>query len=417
MSKKLKVGVFGGARGRTMIEVLFNHPDAELVAVCDKYQPLLDSVGQRAKELGVKVALYLNFEDFFNHDMDAVIMANYANEHSVFGVRLLRSGRHIMSEVLPCETMAQAVELIETVEQTGKVYAYAENYCYMQHTFEMWQKYKAGAVGDIMYAEGEYIHDCSAIWPGITYGERDHWRNRMHSNFYCTHSLGPMLMISGRRPVKVVGFECPPQKRLEEVGAWRGAGLEIVTLDNGAVCKSIHGDLKREPGSINYEIYGQKGMMESGRLDPPAFNMWQENDKLCQGQWSRYDPEKHIAAEAAEKFGSHNGSDFYSTHFFIEKCLGRDEGKEWSIDVYHAVDMGICGILAYRSVLNGNIPIDVPDLRDPAQRDKYRHDNACTTPDVAGGALLPRSSYGEPDIPDETYEKVRRTWLDGKNAE
>lgn len=38
-----------------------------------------------------------------------------------------------MSEVLPCETMAQAVELVETVERTGLVYCYAENYCYMRH--------------------------------------------------------------------------------------------------------------------------------------------------------------------------------------------------------------------------------------------------------------------------------------------
>ena len=78
--------------------------------------------------------------------------------------------------------------------------------------------------------------------------------------------------------------------------------------------------------------------------------------------------------------------------------------------------MGICGILAYRSVLAGNISIDVPNLRDKAQRDKYRNDNACTNPAVAGDQLLPRSSYGEPDIPDEVYDKVRQLWLDGKNA-
>ncbi len=33
---KLKIGVFGAARGRTMINGLLDHPDAELVAVCDK---------------------------------------------------------------------------------------------------------------------------------------------------------------------------------------------------------------------------------------------------------------------------------------------------------------------------------------------------------------------------------------------
>ncbi|MDY3286340.1 MAG: hypothetical protein SOX31_07180, partial [Eubacteriales bacterium] len=71
---KLKVGVFGAARGRTMIGVLLEHPDAELVAVCDKYEPLLREVGEKAEEKGLKIALYTDFEEFFKHDMDAVVL-------------------------------------------------------------------------------------------------------------------------------------------------------------------------------------------------------------------------------------------------------------------------------------------------------------------------------------------------------
>ncbi|MGI6772440.1 MAG: hypothetical protein ACOX5C_02820 [Acutalibacteraceae bacterium] len=99
----------------------------------------------------------------------------------------------------------------------------------------------------------------------------------------------------------------------------------------------------------------------------------------------------------------------------MRRFSAEPDGK-WSIDVYTAVDMGICGILAYRSVLGGNIPIEVPDLRDKAQRDKYRHDNACTNPDVAGDDLLPISSFGNPEFPDEVYDRVKQLWLEGKNA-
>ncbi|MCL2158611.1 MAG: Gfo/Idh/MocA family oxidoreductase, partial [Oscillospiraceae bacterium] len=234
---KIKVGVFGAARGQTMINMLANHPEAELVAVCDKYRPLLDNVQKLADERQLKVALFENFEDFLNCDMDAAVLANYANEHAPFGIRLLKSGRHIMSEVLPCETMAQAVELIEAVEQSDKVYAYAENYCYMPGPFEMRRRYEKGDIGEVQYAEGEYIHDCSSIWPQITYGERDHWRNRSYSTFYCTHSLGPILTITGRRPTQVVGFETNAnQKRGSMDVSLKGGsgGLELVTLDNGA---------------------------------------------------------------------------------------------------------------------------------------------------------------------------------------
>ena len=417
MSKKLQIGVFGAGRGEIMIRVLLNHPDAELTAVCDKYEPGLKKVKERAEKEGMEVACYNNFDDFIRHPMDAVVLANYATEHATYAVRCLRAGLHVMSEVLPCETMAQAVELVEAVEESGKVYAYAENYCYMQHTFEMWKRYEAGEIGEVMYAEGEYIHDCGAIWPSITYGERNHWRNRMTPNFYCTHSIGPMLTITGRRPVRVVGFETAPKEWMQKLGAYLGAGIELIILDNGAVAKSIHGGLKREPGSVNYEIYGQKGMMESGRFDTSkCFNLYKEGEALCVGEWEQYDPVNEIERERAKEFPTHGGSDFYTTHFFIEKIPGRPDGK-WSIDVYQALDMGICGILAYRSVLNGNQPIDVPNLRNKEEREAYRNDHACTTPEVAGDQLLPRSSFGEPEIPDEVYQNVRQLFLEGKNAQ
>ena len=48
----------------------------------------------------------------------------------------------------------------------------------------------------------------------------------------------------------------------------------------------------------------------------------------------------------------------------------------------------LCGLIAHRSALAGGIPMDVPDFRDPAQRDAYRGDHACTTPSVAGDQLL-----------------------------
>lgn len=69
----------------------------------------------------MEVVFYNNFDDFIKHDMDAVIFANYADEHVPYAVRALKAGMHVMSEVLPCASMAQAVELIEAVEASGKV--------------------------------------------------------------------------------------------------------------------------------------------------------------------------------------------------------------------------------------------------------------------------------------------------------
>lgn len=412
MSKKVKIGVFGGHRGFTMIDQLLNHPDAQLAAVCDKYEPLLDKVTKAAEEHNLDVAVYTDFDEFIKHDMDAVVLANYANEHAVYAVKCLNAGKHVMSEVLPAETPAQLVELVETVERTGLVYTYAENYCYMKAPFEMWKRYRSGDVGEIQYGEGEYIHDCTSIWPEITYGEKDHWRNNMFPTFYCTHSCGPLLTISGLRPVKVVGFETNwnTEEKQKRIGVFCNAGIEMITLENGAVLKSIHGGLKMEPGSINYQVYGTKGMMESKRYNDEEFNIYLESEKVCKGDWNKYDPENEIGKEISFKSGGHGGSDFYTTHFFIEKILGHPDG-EWAIDVYKACDMGLCGLMAWRSVLAGSAPVEIPDFRKKEERDRFRNDNACCTPSVAGEQLLPCSSYKTPVVSDETYDNVRKQWL------
>lgn len=413
----LKIGVLGAYRGKTMIDVLMVYrEDAELVAICDKFEPALAKVKKQAEDLGLNnISYYNNFEDFLKHDMDAVILANYATEHATFAVKCLKAGKHVMSEVLPCETMAQAVELVEAVEESGLVYAYAENYCYMPDTFEMWKRYETGELGEIQYGECEYVHDCTICWPQITYGDKNHWRNHLHPNFYCTHSLGPMLTTINKRPVKVIGFEAPSSKNdIYKTGRVGGAGIEMVTLENGAVIKSLHGGLKREPASNFYSVYCEKGLMETVRGSwDTKLNVYKEDeDKVCKGAWECYEPQSEIGGELAKKFTSHNGSDFYATYFFIQKILGNPDGK-WSIDIYKAIDMGICGILAWRSAVNGSIPIDVPDLSIPSERDKYRNDNACTNPAIAGDKLLPRTVFDIKEVPDEVYDKVRELWENG----
>lgn len=409
--KKVKIGVFGASRGMTMIEQTLGNPDAALVAICDKHVPLLDKCRKVAADKGIKVALFERFDDFFQCDMDAVVLANYASEHAPFAIRLLDSGRHVMSEVLTCSTLSEAVGLVEAVERSGKVYMYAENYCYFNTTFEMRQRYRRGDIGELMHAEGEYIHDCSSIWPQITYGERNHWRNTLYSTFYCTHSLGPILFSSGLRPVKVIGIETRNMPFMRALGTKAGtAGMEIVQLENGAMVKSIHGGLKREPGSINYQMYGSKGSMETDRWDGGNLHVYIEGERNCVGEHVKYVPEFTIKDAAG---AGHGGGDFFTTYYFIRQVLGDEEARKNSIDVYTAVDMCLPGILAYRSIVNGNAPQKVPNLRNTGEREACRGDTFCTVPEIAGSMFVPNNIYDTEEIPDSVYEMVREKWVKG----
>ena len=407
---KVKIGVIGGGRGKSMIRYGREASNAELVAICDFRDDVLERMKKECGENGI--SYYSDYDEFLKHDMDAVVLANYANQHAPFAIKAMKAGKHVFSEVLPVQTLKEAVELIETVEETGKIYAYGKNYCFMSAPYEMRRLYRQGVIGEFEYGEGEYVHNCEPIWPEITYGEPDHWRNNMYATFYCTHSIGPMIHITGLRPVRVTGFEGPKTERKLRVGSKSGSfGMELIELENGGIFKSIHGDLYVD--SIWYSIYGSKGNMESARES--AQNGAYDRIYIHADEYSSgYDTTKkdtylpvRAQDEQAKSFG-HGTSDFYTMYNFVRKIQGDPDAD--IIDVYEALDMFLPGLFAYRSVLNGGIPMEIPNLRDKAVRDLYRNDIACTDPSVAGDQLIPVFSKGNPEIPDAIYQEVKRKW-------
>lgn len=414
MTGKIKIGVFGAGRGSSMIRYCADADNADIVAICDKSEQILNR--HKATYQNMDIAYYTDFEEFIRHDMDAVVLANYANEHAPFAIRAMRAGKHVFSEVLPVQTMKEAVELVEAVEETGMTYAYGENYCYLAAPYEMRRLYREGRIGEFEYGECEYVHNCETCWADITYGEEDHWRNTMYSTFYCTHSLGPIIHITGLRPVSVTGFEGLKTERNLRNGCKGGQfGIEMVTLENGGIIKSIHGFLYRD--SIWYSVYGSKGRMESAREDasPDRNRRIYINADSCSGAYDKICNQNYIPEmgqdSVGKKFG-HGGSDFYTMYNFVEKLRGNQEAD--TIDVYEALDMFLPGMFAYRSILKGGIPMSIPNLREKKVRDQYRQDTACTDPKTAGSMLLPTTSAGTPEIEKAIYNIVREKWLENE---
>lgn len=408
--KKIKIGVLGLYRGSSMIRYCLKAEHAELVAICDKWEEGIKLQQERHKD--ANITYYTNFDEFIKHDMDAVVLANYANEHAPFAIKAMEAGKDVISEVLPVQSMAEAVKLIECCEKTGKIYCYAENYCYRPGPKEIKKAYFEGKLGEFEYGEGEYLHNCEPCWSDITYGDKEHWRNNMTAFFYCTHSVGPLLHMTGLAPKTVTGFECPFNARMARMGAKAGhTAIEMITLENGAILKSLHG-IGCSKNSVWYSAYGSKGRMETAREDTEngaasrIYINLDEEEGVSNEKVENFIPE-YPDSENAKEFG-HGGGDYYCMYNAIEYMLGNENADV--IDVYEALNMWMCGFFGYQSVLAGGVPMDIPDLKDIAARDKYRNDNRCTDPKVAGDQLIPSYSKGNPDIPDEIYEKHKKKW-------
>ena len=417
IAPKIKIGVVGAGRGQVMMDYCLTAENAQLVAICDNSPAVLNSAKEK---YGDGIEYFTDYDEFLKYDFDAVVLANFANAHAPFAIKALGAGKHVLSEVLPVQTPKEAVELIEAVENSDKIYCYAENYCYLPAVRKMKELYRRGVLGKFEYGEGEYMHNCEPGWHKYTKGIENHWRNTMTTFYYCTHSIGPLLHTTGLRPIKVVGFELPFNDRLYRMGAKSGAAaIEMITLEDGSVIKSAHG-VGISKNSVWYSIYGSKGRMESAREDASAggaeklYVNCDKNEGDNDSAPEAVPTDDDLSSISAGK--SHSGSDFYTMYNFIDAIRGNRNADV--IDIYEAIDMFLPGFFAYKSVLGGGISVDIPNLRDKAERDKWRNNTECTDPEIAADQLLPSYSKGNPTIPQEVYEKLKEKYnaeINGKS--
>jgi len=75
--KRIRVGIIGIGRGQSFARAANEVVGMELVALCDRWEERLQEVGKR-----YGVATYTDYEKFLEHDMDAVILANYFHQHA-----------------------------------------------------------------------------------------------------------------------------------------------------------------------------------------------------------------------------------------------------------------------------------------------------------------------------------------------
>lgn len=406
-SGPIRVGVVGVGRGQSFARGA-ERVGMKLVALCDTWEERLLEVGRR-----YGVATYTDYEKFLEHDTDAVILANYFHQHAPFAIKALEAGKHVMSETASNTTLAEGVALCRAVEKTGKVYMLAENYPYTVFNQEMRRLYRAGEIGEVTYAEGEYNHpmapaDRLRISPGM-----NHWRAWLPSTYYCTHALAPLVYITETMPVKVnaLSIACRSVDALTVRVADPGSVI-LCRMDNGAVFR-IFGLLL--PGHSNwYRVHGSRGAMEIARgpgyFGPGQVRVWREKWDLRPGEEPErvYTPDWPEHGDLARQAG-HGGGDFWTGFHFANAIR---TGVPPFLDVYRGVAMSSVGILAWKSALEDGRPFDVPDFRDEAARKTCETDDWSPWPEHARPGQPPPSILGHVDPSPEGVALARKIWAE-----
>lgn len=392
--RKLKIGIFGTHRGQAFIKAISLIDSAEVFALCDKNQASLSEAVGLCKN---PVRQYSDFDSMLNSGIDAVILANYFTEHTKYAVKALKQGIAVLSETIPAVTMAECVELCRTVEQTGTLYVFAENYPYMRGPWELKRINDTGVLGKICFAEGEYVHPEAPEDEKAHMPEKWHWRRYLPTTYYSSHSLAPLMFITGAMPKRVCAmcaqaseeFIAERERLRSEI-----AGIMLVYTDTGAVFR-INGSTYLASRGNWYRIAGENGAAETVRGNDRnvsvRFNSWSRPNDAAP-RISTYEP-LYPEHEADASKCTHSGSDYWITKQFIdcldERVSGKNESAEHFLNVYRAAAISAVGILGWRSALNGGMPYDIPDFTDEVQRCVYENDDLTPFPTEESANTLP----------------------------
>lgn len=390
--EKVKLGVLGAWRGAAFIKAANQLEEAEITAICDADAKRIESVRPFCPE---NVKICGSYEELLDSGIDAVILCNYFSEHAPYAVQALEHGVHVLSETIPAVTMAQCVRLVEAVEKTGCTYALAENYPFMRANMEMARVYQSGLLGEVTFAEGEYVHPMSPEEAERYAPDPYHWRRYLPKTYYLTHAMAPLMAITGRMPKRVIGKVAAGKGYAISHGRkdYDAAGILLVEMDNESVFRVAgtchfggHGNWWRlgcEKGSIE----SVRGTNDRVRL---MMNAWDKNEQTkAFGQECVYDPEITERGEKALQSG-HSGGDYWVTWQFVQDLLQK---REPFMNVYRAAALAATGILGWQSVLQDSRQLDIPDFRDAAARAPFADDDRTPFPTRERPADLPHAVH------------------------
>ncbi|MDG1890877.1 MAG: Gfo/Idh/MocA family oxidoreductase [Verrucomicrobiota bacterium] len=341
--RKIKVGIAGYGLCKFGAAFFYqNHPNVEVVAATD-----LDPgrCAGLAKAVGAKKTYPSCEEMIKDKSIEAIYIATDAPSHARLAIMGLNHDKHVVSavpSVFGFEAEDEAEKLFEAVKKSGMKYMMNETSTFHADLYEKRMQYQAGALGKIIYSEGEYYHDgvgaIGSYNPKNGKIDQNGWRRGLPPMWYPTHSTAYYISVTGGgrlTEVSCLGTPSLYSEYREDKNAHKNPfGTEVAlfkTSEGGMSRMAVSWDMKNAHGEQG-RVYGQK-----------------PHDDKINGSRPALPP--GVAG------GGHGGSHGQLTNNFIESILL--DGKP-IVDISEALNMTLAGIIAHKSALKGGEWMKVP---------------------------------------------------------
>lgn len=279
-----------GNRGPGAVNRFCHIPGVQIVALCDYEEERAERCQRFLRETGLPPAAIYSGADGYKemcqrNDIDLVYVATDWNHHFPVACCALENGKHVAIEVPAAMNLDQIWTLVNLCEKTRKHCMMLENCCYDYFEMTVLNMAQAGLFGELIRAEGAYIHYLNekSVWKGYWEDPDDndvnslHWRMKYNKenrgDIYPTHGLGPVAQclnihrgdrfatliamdtesIAGREGVReITGDSCSDFRNGDHT-------TTLLRTARGKVVEIQHDVMTPQPYDRKFRLTGTKG--------------------------------------------------------------------------------------------------------------------------------------------------------------
>lgn len=387
----VRVGIIGlGMRGSGAVSRLSYIDGLEITALCDKLPDRVTKAQATLQKRGRPKAKEYSGEEGWkamceSNDVDLIYTPTPWYLHAPIAIYAMKNGKHAATEVNAGLSLDECWQLVETSEATKKHMMMLENCCYDFFELLTLNMARNGLFGELIHAEGAYLHDLSREYLFNKNAYQDMWRlkqNYLHNgNLYPTHGLGPIAQCMNinrgdkmdyMTSMSSIDFTLGDLAKemaakddffKEFVGKpYRGnMSTTCIRTNKGKTLMLQHDVSTIRPYSRIHLVSGTKGIAQKyPEPERIAFgHEWIKKEEL-DALYEKYTPQivKHIG-DIAKEVGGHGGMDFMMDWRLID-CLRN--GLPLDQNVYDAASWSCILPLSGRSVGKKSMTVEIPDF-------------------------------------------------------
>ena len=261
---RVRIGLIGtGSRGQYHLNNLKSIPYADVVALCDNFEPHL----KKGMEMFPKAKTYTDYRKLLeDKEIQAVVVATPLYEHAHMTIEALQAGKHVFCEKSMAMTCKDCHDMYMEYKKSGNVLFIGQQRLYDPKYIKAMEMIHSGLIGDICSVRAYWFrnNDWRRPVPSPELERKINWR--LYKDYSCglltelaTHQLQVGNWALKMIPEKVTG--------MADIVHWKDGrevydSLNLIYHYGNGVKMTYESMIANKFFGLEEEIMGTKGTME-----------------------------------------------------------------------------------------------------------------------------------------------------------